>query len=347
MHQITPDRVYSIDILRGLAIFFMIFVHYGQSWLDLNSVIIFSPFFYIPSFIGGPIFLFVVGVSFAISAERRKNQDDFKKHVFKRAFILICLQFLLNIIIFDFKQVWTYEVLILIGVSQIICYYFLERTDLEKIIFIIITMLLVPILKDIFHYQIEIFTLFNPIWDFGKFSRASFFAYPFCFFPYISYMILGMMVGNRLVRVRQNKQQEYVFCKNLILFGIILILIGIGFRIFNSPIVDAYEEGLHVFLTTGIVMIVLSGLYWLEDVKKISLFRLFVLYGQISLTFLIGHHIVNKYLFYYDYFIFKNLSIYPYLILVTFLCVAYWIVAYFWSICKYKLSLDWIVRKLS
>ncbi|MHA1299038.1 MAG: heparan-alpha-glucosaminide N-acetyltransferase domain-containing protein [Candidatus Helarchaeota archaeon] len=346
MREITPNRIHSVDILRGLAIFFMIFVHYGQSWLNINSLILFTPYFFIPAFFGAPIFLVLVGISFSISAERRKLQKNFKKHVFKRACLLIILQFLLNIVIFDIKQVWAYEVLTLIGISTIVCYYLMKRTDLEKIVFVIISFLLVPILKDTFNDQIEIFTLFEPIWDLGKFFRASLFAYPFSFLPYISYMIFGTMVGDRLVRIRGSIKNELIFCKNLILFGFLMILIGLGPRIFNSPLIDAYESGLHICLTTGVVMILLSGLYWLEDVKKISLFRPFALYGQISLTFLIGHHFINKYFFYYSFKVFKNLEIYPYLFLVSFLCISFWIIVYFWSIVKYKFSLDWIVRKL-
>ncbi|MFX1452113.1 MAG: heparan-alpha-glucosaminide N-acetyltransferase domain-containing protein [Promethearchaeota archaeon] len=347
MRPITPNRVHSVDTLRGLAIFFMIFVHYGQSWMNYDSLFAFYNYFLIPSFIGGPIFMILVGISFSLSAERRKGKKDFKIHVFKRAFLLILMQFILNLVIFNVYQVWTYEVLILVGISQIVCYVLMEKSNLIKILVISVIVMVVPFLREICFYQNEVFTLFDPIWDIGKFLRGMIVNMPFAIFPYIVYMILGMMIGQALIQARYEETKEKVFCKNLMIYGSLLILIGLGFRIFNSPIIDSYEEGLHVFLTTGIVMFLLSGLYWLEDVKKSEIFQPFWLYGQISLTFLIGHHFINKYVFYYLFEILKNLSIYSYLLLVTYMCIIFVIFSKFWSIKEYKFSLDWIIRKLS
>ncbi|NVM02339.1 MAG: DUF1624 domain-containing protein [Candidatus Helarchaeota archaeon] len=347
MRQITPNRVHSVDTLRGLSIFFMIFVHFGQSWLNFESLIIFQTFYLIPSYIGGPIFMVIAGVSFSLSAERRKDQGDFRIHVYKRGFLLILMQFFLNLVIFNIYQAWTYEVLILIGVAQIVCYYLMEKSDLFKIVVVLVIIIVVPFLREICGYQVGIYTLFNPVWDFGTFFRGMIVNMPFAIFPYVSYMILGMMIGDSLVRARYEEVKEKEFCKNLLIYGGILILIGYGFRIFNSPIVDSFEEGLHVSVTTGMVMILLSGLYWIEDIKKISLFQPFWLYGQISLTFLVGHHFINKYIFYNLFDILKNLSIYSYLILDVFICVFLLALSYFWSIMDYKFSLDWLMRKLS
>ncbi len=347
LRQITPNRVHSVDTLRGTAIFFMIFVHYGQSWMNFQSLFTFQTFFLIPSYIGGPIFMVIVGVSFSLSAESRKEQENFRNHVYKRGFLLILMQFFLNLVIFNIYQAWTYEVLILVGVSQIVCYLLMEKPNMFKILVCVIIILLVPFLRLICGFQEELFTLFNPVWDFGTFFRGMIVNMPFAIFPYISYMILGMIIGDELVQARYKEEMEKKFCINLLKYGVLLILIGYGFRIFNSPIVDSFEEGLHVFVTTGMVMILLSGLFWIEDVKKINLFQPFWLYGQISLTFLVGHHFINKYIFYNLFEILKNLTIYSYLILVTYICVVFLALSYLWSIMDYKFSLDWLLRKLS
>ncbi|MFX0135714.1 MAG: heparan-alpha-glucosaminide N-acetyltransferase domain-containing protein [Candidatus Hodarchaeota archaeon] len=347
MRQITSNRVHSVDTIRGIAIWFMIFVHYGQSWMNFDSLLIVYTFFLLPSYIGGPMFMVIVGVSFSLSSKKRKGQADFKTHVYKRAFLLILMQFFLNLVIFNIYQAWTYEVLILVGIAQIVCYLLMEKSNMVKILVISIIIIVVPFLREICGYQYEIYTLFESVWDFGTFFKSMVVNMPFAIFPYVSYMILGMMIGDELVQARYEAVKERKFCKNLVIYGCVLILIGFGPRIFNSPIVDSYEEGLHVLVTTGIVMIMLSGLYWLEDVKGFALFQPFWLYGQIALTFLIGHHFINKYIFYYLFEIMKNLSIYSYLILVTFICVVFLALSYFWSIIDYKFSLDWLIRKLS
>ncbi|NVM02321.1 MAG: DUF418 domain-containing protein [Candidatus Helarchaeota archaeon] len=340
-------RIKSLDSFRGLVISFMLIGHYAPSWMTLETFIsYFSNVNLVLGFIGIPIFWTIVGISFSLSKERRKLQGDFKKHIYKRGLILICLNFLLNII-FSFKQVWTYEVLVPIGISQIVCYHLREKSNPFKIFVIFLIILSVPFLRDYFNYQIELFTIVNPIWDFGTFFRGMIVNMPFAVFPYISYMILGTIIGDELVKVKFDKNMGVKFCHKLLIYGVISLLIGLSFSIFNLPIRQRYEEGLHILITTGIVMFIFSGLYWLEDVQARNIFHVLTYYGQIALTFLFLHYFINVYIFNYIFEVSQNLSIYPSLILIIFICLVLWIMAKIWARYNYKFSLDWIVRKLS
>lgn len=97
--KILNNRYLALDVLRGMTIAFMIIVNTPGSWRDLYAPLAHAEWHgFTPTDLVFPMFLFVVGnaMSFALKKLKEMAPGDFYKKVFKRAFLIFLIGWLLN-----------------------------------------------------------------------------------------------------------------------------------------------------------------------------------------------------------------------------------------------------------
>ncbi|WP_035467499.1 acyltransferase family protein [Algoriphagus mannitolivorans] len=102
------NRYLALDVLRGMTIAFMIIVNTPGSWSNLYAPLAHADWHgFTPTDLVFPTFLFVVGnaMSFALKKLKEMNPSDFYRKVFKRAFLIFAIGWLLNAFpFFDYNE---------------------------------------------------------------------------------------------------------------------------------------------------------------------------------------------------------------------------------------------------
>mgnify|MGYP005748095089 FL=1 len=106
--KVLSNRYLALDVLRGMTIAFMIIVNTPGSWSNLYAPLAHAEWHgFTPTDLVFPLFLFVVGnaMSFALKKLREMSPSDFYKKVFKRAFLIFAIGWLLNAFpFFDYNE---------------------------------------------------------------------------------------------------------------------------------------------------------------------------------------------------------------------------------------------------
>jgi predicted acyltransferase len=97
--NILSNRYLALDVFRGMTIAFMIIVNTPGSWNNLYSPLSHADWHgFTPTDLVFPAFLFVVGnaMSFSLKKLQEMKASDFYQKVFKRAFLIFIIGWLLN-----------------------------------------------------------------------------------------------------------------------------------------------------------------------------------------------------------------------------------------------------------
>ena len=97
--KVLNNRYLALDVLRGMTLTFMIIVNTPGNWNDLYAPLAHADWHgFTPTDLVFPTFLFVVGnaMSFAMKKLNEMAPRDFYRKVFKRAFLIFLIGWLLN-----------------------------------------------------------------------------------------------------------------------------------------------------------------------------------------------------------------------------------------------------------
>ena len=139
MQSQPNERIVSIDLFRGFMVFLMIVVNYLFYFVitpqDLKHAPALSGITIVD--FGAPIFFFILGISYAISLEKRFLRDGGYSAVihFARRYFLLWLFGLLGIFVQYFKIVFGWNVLMAIGLAGILALPFMFFSKLWRFIF--------------------------------------------------------------------------------------------------------------------------------------------------------------------------------------------------------------------
>lgn len=123
-----PNRYLALDVLRGMTIAFMIIVNTPGNWGNLYAPLAHASWHgFTPTDLVFPSFLFVVGnaMSFAMKKLQDIPKSDFYKKVFKRAFLIFLIGWLLNA--FPFFEYNEAGEMIFIDLSEVRLFGVLQR----------------------------------------------------------------------------------------------------------------------------------------------------------------------------------------------------------------------------
>jgi predicted acyltransferase len=146
---VKPERILSVDLLRGITIAFMILVNDPGDWAHTFSQLDHSPWNgWTLTDLVFPTFLFLVGASTVFSLEARERKGDCKKtlagHIFWRATKLFLLKTLLSLApLFHWTHMRIYGVLTRIALCYLLAGLVLLMTRRTRVLLAIVAVLLV------------------------------------------------------------------------------------------------------------------------------------------------------------------------------------------------------------
>ena len=306
-------RYKSIDIVRGIAVFGMVFGHILNWWLIPEDYWLYLSLYYGLGPIAAGGFLFLSGMSGVFAYKKSlimvNESDDFSMDMVRngyilRALLLLLIAFLYNIpialAINDLTWIWAWFVLQTIAFSLLMAWPFLNKSKRFRIIFgsviLVINFIVLELLRPYQgqynnFYGILYHILFNPL-DL------------FPIIPFFVIFLLGTVAGEILYEINSIEDQhernhafKYRFIYPSFITGVCLTIFGI---LFQFPSFFTYSSFSAMVYGIGIICIIVSVIIWIEEFELIKTkknYNIFYYYSYYSFTIFLGHNVLY-FLFY-------------------------------------------------
>jgi hypothetical protein len=305
-------RLNSIDVFRGLSILWMFFGHLLHWWLIEQDVWLYDIVIMIFDPIGSSAFIFIAGLSTAISlrarylrAEKYENYDDniIKREYLFRALLIFIVALIYNasiaLALLNPWYIWTWFVLLTISISQFIAWPLFKLNIFYRIIIgIAIWILNQLLLVSLLPYQGKA-NLFGFL--FHIFYHSLDLDVILSFFPYF---LFGGILGELIFKIYQIKDTQLIkkaLKKKLIypgvLIGIFLIILGILIR-FPQFLVNRSFSWMIYTLGIDITLLIIFMIFeeFIHFKKRMENGFLFY-FSYYSLTVYLSHNLLY-FLFY-------------------------------------------------
>lgn len=274
------SRVLSVDIFRGMTIFFMILVNTPGSWSYVYAPLQHAKWDgCTPTDLVFPFFMVISGVSMAISHSRYTgSRKAWACKVIYRGLVIILIGLLLNWFPFYHKNISElrlFGVLPRIGLSVLVsglCISFLGFRSIAALVISILAGYCVLLLaggdltlegnlvrkldlalvgeKHMYHgFGIA----FDPE---GLLSTL----------PAIATMLIGYLTGYKMIRTAENHSKV----KWLFIAGAALTMGGYLWSMSGLPLNKALWSCSYVLFTAGLALLALAVLMWLTDIQKVT-----------------------------------------------------------------------------
>jgi uncharacterized membrane protein len=149
----SPQRLGSIDFVKGFAIIFIILCHASSVWFDKDWLFIYGEVYAVLDILGPSLFIFLSALSVIFSIQRKKGKlpdEVIRNRIFSRGITIMAIGILYNVIAFETlgggrypfpANLWGWNILMFIGFSQIFSFYAIKISRSTRIIvgFAIIT----------------------------------------------------------------------------------------------------------------------------------------------------------------------------------------------------------------
>jgi predicted acyltransferase len=308
---VTPSRLVSLDVFRGLTIAGMVLVNNPGSWAHIHWPLEHAEWNgWTPTDLVFPFFLFIVGVAIPLALGRRVESGGSKRDLYfkisKRTVIIFALgEFLAG---FPYFQLATIRIP---GVLQriAVCYFFAAliflktrpRTQAIIALALLIVYWLLMTHVPVPGYGAGVLTKDGSLASY--IDRTVFGAHVWSqakvFDPEgilstmgaLATTLFGVLAGNHL-RCETRTQFEKV--SGLFVAGLCCIVIGWAWHPF-FPINKALWTSSYVFFTGGMALQLLAFCYWLIDIKNYRAWaRPFVVFGVNAITLFVGTGIMAR-----------------------------------------------------
>jgi predicted acyltransferase len=256
-----------------------------------------------------PLFLFIAGVSFPFSLDKRRAKQESEKHIYrhliKRAVTLVLLGLLYNgILKFPFETARFASVLAHIGLAWLLgaILFMNTRKTFARSLWIVGILLGYGLLnafvlspnavgtnpfvpENNIVAQVDRWFLPGNLYN-GNFDPEGILS----LIPAVATALMGMISGDFLKSGRLNPSQKTGL---LLLTGIVLILLSMLLSPF-IPINKALWSSSFALLTGGISLVLLSMFFWIIDVRGYTRWAFFFrVIGLNSITIYIGQSLIN------------------------------------------------------
>jgi len=299
------ERLKSIDIFRGLCMSWMFLGHLIEWWINKDYLWVRTFTFYIFDPIGASGFLFISGVSIALSYRKRLYRIEeikdlsysrMKISYFLRAFFLLMIAIIYNTAIALtmgwLSWIWTWFVLMTAAFSLLLMWPLFNLSKITRILIGVIIWFIsqyLYLLLSPYQYQLNLQGIFYHIFynDYGQDPLLVFF----------SFFLFGTVIGDMLNDIKQNNNPELKkkqLKKKMIIPTSLIILGSISFGIlFDFPSFLKRSSLSWLFYAIGIDLLVLMILIILEEYnifKTKKSYRVFFYFSYYSFTVYLGHN---------------------------------------------------------
>jgi len=304
---VNTDRIKSIDIFRGLCMAWMILGHLFDWWLKPEDRWIRSIMENILEPIGASGFLFISGISIALSYRKRlikvKASEDYNYRMVRNSYLIRALFIFILAIIYnstiairlnDPSMIWSWFFLLTIAVSLFLAWPLLKIPKVFRILIgiliiignQIIVSLLLPHEGNSSIYGFFFLVLYN-----GFDQDPILYFFPF--------FLIGTVIGDMIfdtfyMNNEINNRNTYIrqFWIPTIVSGILLVIIGVLFEFPRFLIRKSFSW---IIYSLGIDFCLLSILLFFEEFKIIKIkksYRLLFYYSYYSLTIYLAHNLL-------------------------------------------------------
>ena len=278
------ERLKSLDAFRGLTVAAMILVNNPGSWSSVYPPLLHAPWHgCTPTDLIFPFFLFSVGVSIQFAYQSKRAGGLTKEvwlKILKRSLIIFCLGLFLSLFPkFNFETVRIPGVLQRISLVFLCCsiFYFLSTRRTQLILFtsllivyyLILTFIPVP---GVGPANLEMNTnlaawldrtvLSGHLWAQTKTWDPEGILTTL---PAVATGVSGMLVGSVLTSPSSTTQR----LKTFVGAGILSVVVGLVWNAF-FPFNKSLWTSSYVLFTSGLATLLLTGFYWLIDIKKMQ-----------------------------------------------------------------------------
>ncbi|MDP2982758.1 MAG: hypothetical protein Q8O92_05460 [Candidatus Latescibacter sp.] len=294
-HGLT-QRIVSIDAFRGFIMLSMLMGTLGLAKLSDYPVLgfFYTQLTHVP-WVGFhfedlilPTFLFIIGVSMAISDQKRRQCGDSSRqrllHAFKRSVALFALGFLLSWLSSG-KPQWGAGVLQVLALSYFGAFFFLGLSIRSQfavfgaLLFIYWFFIFIIPVYDVGRNSYEVFKNLVYHIDETVIGKAGRWGYLYPIITNVAPVVYGSIIGKLLLNRINNRQ----FMKTLVILGIIGVIIGLLLSPF-MPLSHRMNTSSYAIFTCGLATLLLLGFYYLIDVRNYKKWSfLFIVIGMNSI----------------------------------------------------------------
>ena len=286
MQETNTKRLLSLDLYRGIILFFLI-TGFSGFFRNLRQLAPDGSFFYHllnqfqhPHWHGlrfwdllHPSFTFIIGVAMVFSlAKRQSLGDSWNKtflHILKRCAILFLLGLTLTSYNFGILSWKLWNVLIAFSLSILICFLLLR---LSIYIQLSISLLLILVYSLFYHFwsapgyglpyvQGHDLGAYIDMLLMGKLDHDGWNAISFV--PAIAHMLWGNIIG----KILKSEKGHFQKLKIVLIAGFILLSLGYLLSVLGIPFNKRIYTASYTFAAGGYCLLALGLLYWLVDIK--------------------------------------------------------------------------------
>ncbi|MEJ2251562.1 MAG: heparan-alpha-glucosaminide N-acetyltransferase domain-containing protein [Candidatus Lokiarchaeota archaeon] len=299
-------RLKSIDIFRGICMVYMITGHLTRWWVQSQFIPPLNFFYLFVEPFGASGFLFISGLSIALSFDRKYKQtklaDPFtykrvKHEYFFKAAIIMAIALLYNLILGlatgDIAIIWSWFILLTVAISLFFAFPLLHLSNVWRALVgigvIAINQYFLPLVLPS-QGQSNFFGILYYVFYSGDALTPILSFFPFFLFG----TIIGDLVYKHILSksAEENKKAKRNFFIILFSAGAILAVSG-GFLYFPNFILR--ESLSWIINSLGLEICLFSFLLFIEEYDLIKIegrFKFFFYYSYYSLMIFLGHNIL-------------------------------------------------------
>ena len=321
--QIKPSRIDSLDVTRGVAMMFIILLHFCLAWLAENVVFLASAGQIFLEFLGPGMFIILSTISVVFTVKNKKGklpEKVIRNSIYMRGLFIIITGFVYN---FFSLIIWGWNILMFIGFAQIFTYYALKLRTITRIIIGLIILFSSELIRDLF-WLLQNDNFFYWIINFIISSPQP----QVTLLPWLSVCFLAPVFGEYIYKtmIKGTEEQYKKLVKVFLTCGIIIALVGIFIGLDQKYFTDVLynPEGAYPYINllrmwnwqyfapvTGLVKFLITGTYSnvlytlgldlitiaiifhvIDIMKKNNIFiRMLKFYGKVSLTLFLIEYI--------------------------------------------------------
>ena len=333
MEFVKSDRILSLDVARGFAIFVMIEAH-------ISIILLASALNYLSSTVAAPFFILISGLAFELFVLSRVRRNKGRPQVFieslSRSIVLFAITLLPYVILSVVTpSIWIgilkWSVFQVIAIGYIIG-FFLQGRQVLKIIALALILFSTPFLS-----SMETLSFLTA----GSFPLL----------PFLGFFIIGQIFSN----IYTNKRIELINSRNLLCISILPLIILIPILLISNTVFDRNALGqAHVFLLVCAAQFFFIVLFkvLVDRAKHTFIFRSLERIGRISFSAYYLHlAIIFMLAKIFSILNFAPSDILIVLILnIVILLSITWTLSFLesmWSKYRYVLGVEWMFRKCS
>ncbi len=342
-------RIRSVDVLRGVALVFMVINHFGQTFVGggyHSPVAAWILFFGI---IPAPLFYIVAGISVVLVNDRFKRKGAASETVWQwvlsRGLLIMGLGYLFSVVMFGTIWWLDWSILQLIGLSLIVSQIALYIPRRYRMFLPIIFIVAAPFLRIWLNYEGIVGAVgnlhYSPPLTLLDHLSAIIATGKAPIFPWLACPIIGTLVGEAFVQPTPNPRQ--LIYHTLLVGSIMCILVPPMMFLMNDPVTQYPLTNGFFLLSTGMTLLAFASVVTTVDAWHWwnPLSRFFEVNGQITLISYLAHHLYGIVFFGVLLGFYRAIDVIGYIAITMSYFGLSLIFAYFWLPFRNKHSSYW------